>query len=142
MTFQEIQDEITELLAVDDWPAIAVLITPENVDTVVRCNGTTLIDAFQDTSSPTWLLDRYLTLLSLIEAAKAGSGVDDVLPLFVPYHVLSAQIGQVYDQAYGILYDWFDSLGYADPTAETEDGIVEFYATLTSEGQEKNVSPC
>lgn len=142
MTYQEIQDEITALLAVDDWPAIAALITPENVDTVVRCNGTTLIDAFQATSNPTELLGYYLDLLFLIEAAKAGSGVDDVLPLFVPYHVLSAQVGQVYEQAYDVLYDWFDSLGYADPTSETEDGIVEFYETLTSEGQEKNVNPC
>lgn len=142
MTFDEIQDEITNLLAIDDWPAIAALITPENVDTVVRCNGTTLIDAFQDTSNPTELLGYYLDLLFLIESAKAGAGVADVLPLFVPYHVLSAQVGQVYNEAYDILFDWYTDLGYADPTTETETGLLEFYETLTEEGQQKNVSPC
>lgn len=142
MTFDEIQDEITDLLAIDDWPAIAALITPENVDTVVRCNGTTLIDAFQDTSNPTELLGYYLDLLFLIESAKAGAGVADVLPLFVPYHVLSAQVRQVYNEAYDILFDWYTDLGYADPTTETETGLLEFYETLTEEGQQKNVSPC
>ena len=142
MTFQEIQDEITALLAIDDWPAIAALITAENVDTVVKCNATTLIDAFQYTSNPTELLGYYLDLLFLIESAKAGSGVNDVLPLFVPYHVLSAQVGQVYNEAYGILFDWYTDLGYADPTTETETGLLEFYETLTEEGQQKNISPC
>ena len=142
MTFQEIQDEITALLTVDEFAGVAALITPENVDTVVRCDGTTLIDAFQYTSNPTELLGYYLDLLFLIEAAKAGSGVDDVLPLFVPYHVLSAQVGQVYEGAYDILFDWYTDLGYADPTTETETGLLEFYETLTEEGQQKNVSPC
>ena len=142
MTFQEIQDEIIDLLAIDDWPAIAALITPENVDTVARCDGTTLIDAFQYTSNPTELLGYYLDLLFLIEAAKTGSGVDDILPLFVPYHVLSTQVGQVYNEAYDILFDWYTDLGYADPTTETETGLLEFYETLTEEGQQKNISPC
>lgn len=142
MTFQEIKDEITALLAVNDFAGVAALITPENVDTVVRCNGTTLIDAFQYTSNPTELLGYYMDLLFLIEAAKVGSGVADILPLFVPYHVLSAQVGKVYEETYNILFDWYTDLGYADPTIETETGLLEFYETLTEEGQQKNTSIC
>lgn len=142
MTFDEIYAEVDELLLVDDWPGIARLITPENVDTVVRCEGTVITDTFQGIASPEDLLQYYLDLLFLIEDAKTKLGVDDVLPLFIPFNVLAAQVGEVYELGLVVLEEWFDDLGYLDPPGEAETAVVDFYSELTLENQQKIGEVC
>lgn len=123
MTFTELKSTITSLIGKADYPAIATLITPENVAISVTCVGKSVNDdIIQPLTRPDQLHDDYLQLLT--DLAAAGNADTIVANYFVPVNILLADFGNEYQSALTIATDAYTELGYGDPTGEAENRIA------------------
>lgn len=127
MTYQELLAEIQVLMDADDFKGVVQLITPENVETALKCSGEALVAEAQPLNDPKGLLDEYLFIVGEISKYTLA---EDVIDWFQPQNVLYAQVGNEYETILPIAEQIFTDDGYADPEGTAETRVGEDYTRL------------
>lgn len=141
MTYSELEALVDNLFVAGDYDGIIELITEENVQTAVACNGKPgNFDFNQRLTRPNEMLQDYIDLKASISGAPSSAWV--MSNAFKVEHINMANIGMEFMTAVQVATERFTEQGYGAPGTTAETRVDEDYDVLTEVQNPELPQPC